>query len=482
MRLFSRLRDPELSNIVIYGIATGLAAVLILVQTRVLWRALTPADFGVWALLDPVLIPVASIVLFGIDHAIVKQLRVDHLPLRVVTGNLLVTTLPAAALCLLVIGIIFHLSFHSGWTTALLLTVAGEALMLMMQTAFRATGAVRLFAALLLSRNLLYLVLLLGIQANSGMVSLSVGLVFLTRGGCVMLVGMAAVAALRPVPRIDWARYRDALHYGFPLLLTTVIYAVTDMTDRWFLADFTGVVAVGVYALHLKVAAILSQAIVIPFGLWFPPERFKRINDVDEGRSFFIATATVLALICGYLSGCVWLARDLVLSLIAPGIVASPLILACCLAAVTCLALSHAFNVGLLMPGHTRKNAICTVYTITATVLAAGILVPLFGMNGAAVSRLFGGLVLVGVTAVWSNRVFPIAFPFATILAYFAASAAAAAALNRAATGHGLKGLAVALVAWTAVTLLFAALWWTRLRPARGVRSRPFRRQSGRQG
>ena len=412
MSLLSRLNNPALRNITVYAMATAFAALLTLVQTRVLWRALTPADFGVWALIDPMLLPAASLVLFGIDHSIVKQLRVDHQPLRVVTGTLLVSTLPASALCLLVVGFISGIVFHLAWTDALLLTMVGEALILMMQTAFRATGAVALFATLLLSRNLLYLALLLVVQAYSAGAPLDIGLVFLTRGGCVVVVSMVAVAATRSVPRFAWAPYRDALRYGSPLLLTTFIYSLTDMSDRWFLAKFTGVVAVGVYSLHLKLAAIVSQAIVIPFGLWFPPERFKRLNDSDGGRAFFIRTAVVVALISGYLSGAVWLARDLVLPLIAPGVVASPLVLACCLGAVTCLALSQALNVGLLMPGHTGKNPICNLYAAVATVIGASILVPLFGMNGAAMTRLVGGLVLVSVTAAWSNRVFPVAFPY----------------------------------------------------------------------
>ena len=93
------------------------------------------------------------------------------------------------------------------------------------------------------------------------------------------------------------------------------------MTDRWLLAEFKGVVAVGVYALHLKIAAILSQAIVIPFGLWFPPERFKRLEDRDGGRQFFIRTAVVLALLCYYFAGGIWLMRNTLLRLIAPGVV-----------------------------------------------------------------------------------------------------------------------------------------------------------------
>jgi O-antigen/teichoic acid export membrane protein len=467
MSILGRLRSPALRDMAIYGVSTGLAALLILTQTRVLWRALTPADFGVWALADPLMLPLASLVLFGVDQAIVKQQQADGKPLSVVVGALLTATLPATLLCLLTIGLIAEFAFHLPWTSALLLTVSGEALILTVQTAFRSTGATVPFAALLVGRNLLYLALLAGVRLTTEPATMSLGGVFTMRGACVIVIGLIAVAALRPALRVDWGAYRDAIAYGFPLLLTTLIYCVSDMTDRWFLADFSGVVAVGVYSLHLKTAAIVAQAIVIPFGLWFPPERFKHIRDADQGHAFFKKTAIAVALVCAYASGCVWLARDIVLPLIAPGIVASPLVLACCLGGVTCLALSHAFNVGLLQPGHTDKNAWCTLYGVAATVGAAAVLVPVFGMEGAAVSRLAGGAVLVTVTAMYSYRVAPIAFPFGRIAACFAFAIAAAGVIDPTEPARDVWHVSAILIEWSVAMGCIAPVLWLRI-PGRG--------------
>lgn len=458
-RLARTGRHP--GGIAVYGAATGVAAVLTLVQTRVLWGGLTPADFGVWALVDPMLTPLASLVLFGIDHAMVKMLHMDRMQLPVVAGLLLVSTLPATTLCLAAIGLIAEAIFHSAWTNALLLAVAGEALILMTLTGLRASSASGPFGAVLVSRNLLYLVVLLILREQG---PISVNMAFLTRGACVFAVSLAALAILRPQPRFDRAVYLDAVRYGFPLLLTTFIYALMDMTDRWFVAGFSGVVAVGTYTLHLKTAAIMAQAIVVPFGLWFPTERFKRLNDIDQGRLFFRRSAAALSVICAYVSGIVWLGRDILLPLIAPGVVASPLVLGCCLGSVTCLALSHAVNVGMLMPGHTGKNVTCTAMAAAAAVAAAAILTPPFGPDGAAISRLLAGLVLVGVTALSSHRVFPITFPFVGMLMYFAASVIAAVVIDGATSTPGLLSATVELVVWTVVTGFLGGLLWNSVR------------------
>ena len=464
MSIITRLRHPGIGGIAVYGLSTGLAALLTLVLTRVLWRSLTPSDFGVWSLIDPMLLPGASLLLLGIDHSIVKQVRANGLSLRLATGVLLTGTLPATLLGLLVMGVIAQVIFQLEWTAALVLAIAGEALILMLQTSFRATGLVRGFAAVLISRNVLYLALLVVLGRGNGPGPLPIATVFLSRAGCVLVVGLAALSALRPVFRLRWDLYRDALRYGFPLLLTTFVYALSDMADRWFLAEFTGVVAVGIYGLQLKLAAILSQAIVIPFGLWFPSERFRHLEDQDGGRRFFARTSAVLAVICAYLSGGVWLSRDLLLSLIAPGATASPAILACCLAGVVCLALSQALNVGLLMPGHTGKNAVCSAYAITATVIAAAGLVPFLGPLGAGLSRLAGGLVSMIVTAVLSNRVCPVPFPYRAMLGYFGGAVLVLFALDYGVSGHGLPGLVIALAGWSLATMGLGTMLWGKVR------------------
>ena len=418
-------------------------------------------------MIDPILLPAASLLLFGVDHAIVKQLRVDHLPLRQIVGTLLVSSLPGALLSLLAIGAVARVVLHLQWTYALLLTMAGEALILMLQTAFRADGAVYLFSGLLISRNLLYLAVLLIARRITMPALLSIGSVFYARGICVILASLVAAAALRPVLRFGWRHYSDALCYGSPLLVTIFIYALGDMSDRWVLADFSGLAAVGIYAVHLKVAAILSQAIVIPFGLWFPPERFKHIEDTDRGQAFFIRTTIVLTEISMLLAGYLWLARNATLSLIAPGVVASPAVLGLCLGAVICLALSQVLNVGLLTPGHTAKNAICTGLAAAVTIGGALVLVPIFGTEGAAGSRLAGGLVLVVATAAYSNRVLPIDFPFLMLLLYLAASLAALIVLDHLASGGGELAIGFVEAGWIGLWLSAAAATWTRLPVAR---------------
>ena len=127
-RDYLRVRNPEVRSVLLYGLSTAVAAGLTLILTRVLWRALTPEAFGLWALIDPILIPAGSLMLLGVNHAIVKQLQIDRTPLNQVVGTLLLAGLPAALACLLLLGLVFFIIWHLPRTDANQFGVGGEAL------------------------------------------------------------------------------------------------------------------------------------------------------------------------------------------------------------------------------------------------------------------------------------------------------------------------------------------------------------------
>jgi O-antigen/teichoic acid export membrane protein len=466
-RLISLLKRKETLSIGVYGLATVLSALLTLLLTRILWRSLDGTAFGVWSLIDPLLAPVASMVLVGVDFAVVKQFRMDHLPMRVVVGHLLVTGLPAALLCLAGVALIAFYGFHITWMAALLATVLGEALIRLLSTALRATGDVYWYAAIQVGRNLVYIALLLLTIHELSTVPLDNDFVFAARGACMIGVSLLALALFRPSLRFDARHYAEAVRYGFPLLMATFFYSASDMVDRVILAHFAGVELAGIYAVHLKIAAFLSQAIVIPFGLWFPPERFKHAEDVDGGNAFFIATALALTVIATVSAGGVWLARDILMSIIAPGTHASAVVTAACLGSVIGLALSQALNVGLLLPGQTLKNTYCVIFAVLATLVVSVVAVPWLHMVGASYGRLANGVVFAIVTAAWSYAVTPIRFPFAAMAGYFVVSALELVGIDAMTAGRGLLATGEGLVAWLAISTLTVAGLVMVVRPQR---------------
>lgn len=86
------------------------------------------------------------------------------------------------------------------------------------------------------------------------------------------------------------------------------------------------------------------------------------------------------------------------------------------------------------------------------------------------------------MTAVWSNRITPLPNPLGAMVAYFGCSAVAAFAIDRLSADHGLLGVAVALVAWTAATAGLGALLWLRVVRGQGGRQPPADAPDAREG
>jgi O-antigen/teichoic acid export membrane protein len=406
-RLLATLR----SAYVIYAFATAFSALGALLLTRVLWLRLSAEDFGSWVLADAVLLVIVPALLLGTDHSLIKQVRLDKQPVGKVMGVLVSGCLPPLVIGGLIVGA-FSAKLDSEWGLALTCAIVAEALLVLVQAAFRAADRALCFAFLLVARTYGYVLLLVTSPLLLGDPQLTLSDVFLLRAGWVAGLSVLGLMALRPELSFDLQVWRRALRYGFPLLLAITIHAAADLADRVALGWYVGSAAVGIYALHLKLASILSQAVVVPFGLWFPPERLRHMEDSDGGRNFFLTVADTLLALCLLLGGTLWLCREPLLTIIAPGSEVSPMLLGLCIVATLCLALGQVFNVGLMLPGQTRHNATCMLAAALAAAGAAVALVPLLETTGAGLARLAGGVVFVVVTAAWSYRAYPVSYPF----------------------------------------------------------------------
>ena len=76
------------------------------------------------------------------------------------------------------------------------------------------------------------------------------------------------------------SRYKTYLIYGGPLILTGMAGFILGSFDRWILADEIGPAAMAEYALAAKIALMTAFAIQ-PFDLWWLPNRFKILGQLD---------------------------------------------------------------------------------------------------------------------------------------------------------------------------------------------------------
>ncbi|KKL84454.1 hypothetical protein LCGC14_1964570 [marine sediment metagenome] len=77
------------------------------------------------------------------------------------------------------------------------------------------------------------------------------------------------------------AKVREVLSFGFPLIFAASGWFILDASDRYFLAHFSGMSEVGIYALGYKLTFILLAVVVMPFELAYGPFVFANMKHPD---------------------------------------------------------------------------------------------------------------------------------------------------------------------------------------------------------
>lgn len=424
MNLVAALR----SRLAGYATVNAVAAAATFLTVPILIRLIGVDGFGTWSLLEPIIFFGAALAMLGAEHGVMKDVALHGEDVRDVLGQIMLSSGPTVLLVAAAFGGATWAFVSADLAVMVACLAACEGLLAMTLTAARAANRTGAFAVGQIGRSLGFLLLLAGALAAGLTPDLS-AILTLRLALLLVLVGILA-ALLRPRLALAPARYFSALHYGTFILISSLVTMVLEMADRYLVGAFGGSGAVGQYMVHVKIASIVGQGIVMPFSLWFAPERLRHMNDPDGGDAFFNRVALGLTLVCCVAAGGAFLVSPLLVEIIAPGARFEPVAMAALLAAAGLIGLTYALNIGLLRPGMTHLNIAPVVLGVLAMLAIGPLLVRVLGPSGAAVARFVGTLVFLVLLARLSQRAYPVAFNYRHILAVAAVSGAVIAAIH----------------------------------------------------
>lgn len=87
------------------------------------------------------------------------------------------------------------------------------------------------------------------------------------------------------------------IKFGFPSLVTGLLFYVLDLVDRFIIKDLLSVVEVGIYSLGYKVASIINVLVIAPFGLIWAPLRMQNANDQDATRKLMVKVTSYMFIV-----------------------------------------------------------------------------------------------------------------------------------------------------------------------------------------
>ena len=251
---------------------------------------------------------------------------------------------------------------------------------------------------------------------------------------------------------LDRGLLRAMNRFGLPLVPTALFLWTTSFSDRFFLVKLADATEVGLYSVGVRIASAMVL-LLTAFRLAWPAFAYS-IEDDDEARrtyAFVLTYLTVLAswtaLGLGLLSP--WLVELLAADAFAP---ASRVVAPLAFAAVA----FGAYIVIAIGLGRARR----TQFNWAVTGVAAGVnaalnllLIPPYGMTGAAAATVAAYVTMAGGMAWWSQRVYPVPYQWRRV------GTAAGAAVALVGAGKLLDlGLALSLLAVLAYPLALGVL------------------------
>jgi O-antigen/teichoic acid export membrane protein len=421
------LRD-KINKIGGYFVSTVVTAAVTFFSVPLLIRTLGQAEFGKWSLVEPFILLLSQVLLLGIDYGIVKHVNFDKLPPFPTFSKLLLAAQPFI-LSILVIAFIIMSSlnipyYESSW---LLILIYVESFLMLMLSAFRAANHVVGYATASVTKALIFLFALLLPGLCGWMIITAVREVILWRliaaalaiALSFMVVGMGdkkSIYAGSSAQHKTSDLYRNAVAYGLPMLITGLLANVIEYADRYILKSYFDYVTLAHYVVYLKIAAILNPLIAAPFALWWPTERFRRMEDADGGKAFFRDTAVLLLAVYLVAGGVLWFFSPWLITWFAPGIPLEADIVLILILSVIFLGMGAPMNIGLLNAGRTHMNVYGVLVGALLHLVFCFLLIPRFGIAGAAVATAFSYLVYALAINYLSQRCYHVPFAYARMM------------------------------------------------------------------
>lgn len=318
---------------------------------------------------------------------------------------------------------LFSSSKHSGLVKAFILLVITQPLYELMASLLKVQGKAQSFLFIgVLSSVLGFLTQVIIFQyTDLRIASVAVGL-GTGSGICSLIMAKQGLSGFRFA--LSKSLLKRILHFGYPLLISALAAATLVLIERSLIQSIKGAEQLGVYLLAFKLATIVNIAIANPLKQSFVPIVYSLEKNPNNQRSFvsktchlFMAASLIFWIVIALFS------EELV-TLISSNTdynyaatVLPILALGNCIFAVMSF-----FSLGMNMA---RKSFLVSMTSLVRLVVASGLLIlllPFFGLVGAAVASTISMFVLMAIRSFYSAKLYDLYFDWRKLTSLFIGS------------------------------------------------------------
>lgn len=421
----SSLRDDTIA----YGLAMAVDRLVGFLLLPVLTRLISPQDYGIWTQAVVATSMMIPIVLMGFQTALVQFFSATPEQNAVrcsLTKAMLLAILLALGLIGLgtagwpqtVAGFVFGEVGTSGLAMPLFFLIITEAGHEFLIGHMRASGRIRRIAMYMSTKSVLRL---LAPVAVLELFDLALGGVLKALAAAQAI--LLALAVWREMPLVNLmrtsldegkSRWASVLQYSLPLVLLAIMTMMHNFADRFFLAHMSGLETVAIYAATSSVVAMAAVFYTVQGFALFPA--LARLLDQGERED----AGRVLTRALHFFIYCAW-PLILLLTVLSPVLLpmltttvyqASPLVFLLLGCAVIGFGLYQILLYPVLLSGRGSRGLAVMIAAVFVNSCLNFMLIPHFGVIGAAVAACLSNLLLSMLTGFLARQGLKFAFPW----------------------------------------------------------------------
>jgi O-antigen/teichoic acid export membrane protein len=244
--------------------------------------------------------------------------------------------------------------------------------------------------------------------------------------------------------QFDRGLLREMNRFGIPLVPTALFLWVTNFSDRLFLVQLADTTEVGLYSVGVRIASAMVL-LLTAFRLAWPAFAYSIDDDREAKRTYAFVLTYLVALTTWVATGLALLSPWIVGWIAAPAFAESSRVVGPLAFAAVAFGAYIVVAIGVGRAKRTQFNWIVTGAAAAVNVALNLLLIPPYGMMGAAVatvaaySTMFAGMVW------WSQQIYPVPYQWCRVVTAAAAGLALVAVGKLADAGLALS-LGLALV------------------------------------
>jgi O-antigen/teichoic acid export membrane protein len=463
--MFRKILDL-LSDAATYGASSVVSQLVNFLLLPLFTHYLTPADYGVMAMLTVANTFFTPIAHLGLPNAIFRHFNKEKDPERrnVVLGTGLVSVaVTSAALLVLALSALDHLTLWllgdpngRDLLAITLVTSAVGATALVPFSVLRASRRVKTAAVLNVAKLVVTLstTVILVVPLQLGVMGVVIG----TLAGEALTLVVNLVLTVRSFDlRPDRTVLGAMIKYGLPFVPTKLQGYALVYLGQYALAKMVSLDEAGIYSVALKFAAPLVFVVNAVQQAWVP-YKFQVLEDDAKPAEFFrsITTYYVAAMSFGWVGVALW-GPELVRSMTAPEFHGAAALVAPVASISLAQGIRYMMGTGMEASDDTRPLPFVSFAGLVVVTLLTFVLVPRFGGLGVAAATTVSWLVMGALILPFSRRRFRVDYDWSSIAALSSAAIAlvvAGSAIQSSALVFRLGIGALATIAYPGFTFL----------------------------